>query len=113
MFKMFLEEQKRERENDRLRSKKGRCLQEEEISCRREYDRRRDEQLMELNKDLTGKQERLERKLAEIESVEKQTTVSFKTKEPDLTKLTNSDDVENFLTTFVRIATACKWSKEL
>ena len=50
----------------------------------------------------------MERKLDEVEKSENRTTVSFKTKEPNLLKLNESDDVEHFLTTFVRIATAYK-----
>ena len=55
----------------------------------------------------------MERKLDEVEKSENRTTVSFKTKEPNLLKLNESDDVEHFLTTFVRIATANKWPEDI
>ena len=55
----------------------------------------------------------MERKLDEVEKSENRTTVSFKTKEPNLLKLNESDDVEHFLTTFVRIATAYKWPEDI
>ena len=48
LVKLFLEEQKHERENQKRRSQEERQLREEGMSYRREKDRRRDELLIEL-----------------------------------------------------------------